>query len=161
MGRAGYGLAMKSAESAITELVYTYAERIDAGDFEGVGALFAEAEITAEGSDVSWRGQEDVTAMYVGATRRYPNGTPNSKHVTTNLIVDVDEDAGTATARSYFTVLQAVPGSLPLQPVICGRYRDSFERAGNGWRFTRRHMIVDLVGDLSQHLLYDYEAPAG
>lgn len=150
---------MKDAASAITELIYTYAERIDLGDFDGIGDLFANAEITAEGSDVSWGGKEDVTAMYVGATRRYPNGTPNSKHVTTNLIVDVDEDAGTGSARSYFTVMQAVPGSLPLQPVICGRYRDSFERVDGAWRFTRRHMIVDLVGDLSQHLLYDFEAP--
>jgi hypothetical protein len=151
---------MKSAESAITELVYTYAERIDLGDFDGVGALFADAEITAEGGDVSWRGKDDVAAMYASFTRRYPNGTPNSKHVTTNLIVDADEDAGTATARSYFTVMQAVPGSLPLQPVISGRYRDSFERVDRVWRFSRRHMIVDLVGDLSQHLLYDYEAPS-
>lgn len=151
---------MKDAASAITELVYTYAERIDLGDFDGIGALFADAVITAEGSDISWSGKTDVTEMYVSMTRRYPNGTPNTKHVTTNLIIDVDEDAGTATARSYFTVMQAVPGSLPLQPVVSGRYRDSFERADSGWRFSRRHMIVDLVGDMSQHLLYDFEAPA-
>ena len=150
---------MKDAASAITELVYTYAERIDLGDFDGVGALFADAVVTAEGGDVSWSGKDDVAAMYTGSTRRYPNGTPNTKHVTTNLIVDVDEDAGTATARSYFTVMQAVPGSLALQPVISGRYRDGFERANGSWRFSTRHMIVDLVGDLSQHLLYEYPPP--
>ena len=42
--------------SAITEsyieilnLVYTYPERIDAGDFEGVGELFADAVFETEG----------------------------------------------------------------------------------------------------------------
>jgi hypothetical protein len=75
----------------------------------------------------------------------------------TNPIVEVDEDAGTGTARSYFTVLQQVD-DLPLQPVIAGRYRDEFERADGGWRFTHRHMICDLFGDLSHHLLIDVSA---
>ena len=99
--------------------------------------------------------------MFTGATRRYPNGTPLTKHVTTNLIVEVDLSAGMAVGRSYFTVFQAVPGSLPLQPVIGGRYRDRFELADGKWRFAARHMIVDLVGDLSQHLLYEYPPPSG
>ena len=39
--------------------------------------------------------------------------------MTTNLLLEVDEEAGTATARSYWTVLQAVPGLLssPFWPV--------------------------------------------
>jgi hypothetical protein len=45
----------------------------------------------------------------------YDDGTPRTKHVTTNIAVEVDEEAGTALARSYFTVLQALP-DLPLQP---------------------------------------------
>ena len=150
---------MKDAQAAITELVFSYAERIDAGDFDGIGDLFTHATITAEGTDVEAVGKQAATEMYTASTRRYPNGTPNTKHVTTNLIIDVDEDAGTASARSYFTVMQAVPGSLPLQPVISGRYRDRFERADGQWRFTARHMIVDLIGDLSQHLLYEFPPP--
>ena len=69
--------------------------------------------------------------MFTSTTRRYPDGTPRTKHVTTNLIVEVDDDAGTATGRSYFTVLQAVPG-LPLQPIVAGRYHDRFVRDGVG-----------------------------
>lgn len=141
--------------AAITDLVFGYAERIDAGDFEGVADLFRHGEVSAEGSDVVHRGYDAVLGMYTAATRRYEDGTPRTKHVTTNLTIDVDEAGGTATARSYFTVLQAVPGLLTLQPVIAGRYRDGFERAATGWRFASRHMIVDLVGDLSHHLLYE------
>jgi len=150
---------MRDARSAITELLFTYAERIDAGDFDGLGDLFAHAVITAEGSPLTTRGRDEVIALYTGTTRRYEDdGTPKTKHVTTNLIIDADEEAGTATCRSYFTVLQAVPGRVPLQPIVAGRYRDTFERADGTWRFASRHMIVDLVGDVSQHLLIELPA---
>jgi hypothetical protein len=143
------------ARAAISNLIYTYAERIDAGDFDGVAQLFADAVVTAEGG-VERRGTAEVLEMYTGFTRRYEDdGTPKSKHVTTNLILDVDEAAGTASCRSYFTVLQAVPGQLPLQPVCAGRYRDTFVRADGVWRFATRHMIMDLIGDLSKHLLIE------
>jgi hypothetical protein len=71
--------------------------------------------------------------------------------LTTNLIVDVDEDAGTATAQSYITALQALP-DFPLQPIFVGRYRDRFTRVGNGWRWIRREVIADLYGDASHHV---------
>jgi len=146
---------MEDARAAITNLVLTYAERIDLGDFDGVADLFADAEITAEGGAV-WRGREEVLGMYVEGTRRYPDtGTPKTKHVTTNLLIEVDDEAGTATCRAYYTVLQAVPGSIALAPIIAGRYRDRFERVEGRWRFASRHMLVDLIGDLSQHLLFE------
>ncbi len=146
---------MNDARTAISNLVYTYAERIDAGDFDGVADLFTHAVVTAEGG-VESRGRDAVLAMYTASTRRYEDtGTPKTKHVTTNLILDIDEAAGTARCRSYFTVLQAVAGHLALQPIVAGRYRDTFERADGVWRFATRHMVIDLVGDLSQHLLIE------
>ena len=145
------------ARDRIAALVYAYAERIDAGDFEGVADLLADAEVTAEGTDRRWRGRDEVRRLYESGTRRHADGTPRTKHVTTNLVVDVDEAAGTATARSYYTVLQAVPGELALQPIVAGRYQDRFERSGTGWRFAGRHMVVDLVGELGHHLRFDLE----
>jgi hypothetical protein len=139
---------------AVTDLIHAYAERIDLGDFEGVADLLADAEITAEGTDLRCVGRDEVLALYAGGTRRHDDGTPRTKHVTTNVVVEVDEGAGTATARSYFTVLQAVPGALALQPVVAGRYADRFERADGRWRFSARHMSVDLVGDLGHHLRF-------
>ena len=82
---------------------------------------------------------------------RLHDGSPRTKHVTTNLIVEVDEAAGTATARSYFTVLQATP-ALPLQPILAGRYHDRFHRSRHGWRFTERLIHLDLIGELREHL---------
>jgi 3-phenylpropionate/cinnamic acid dioxygenase small subunit len=81
----------------------------------------------------------------------YADGTPRTRHVTTNIAIEVDEEAGTAVARSYFTVLQALP-DLALQPIASGRYRDRFERRGGQWRFTARRATVGLVGDVSRHL---------
>ena len=145
------------AREAIAALVYAYAERIDGGDFEGVADLLADAEVTAEGTDRRWRGRDEVLRLYESGTRRHADGTPRTKHVTTNLVVDVDDVSGTATARSYYTVLQAVPGELALQPIVAGRYRDRFERVRGSWRFAGRHLVVDLVGDLGHHLLFDLE----
>ncbi len=149
---------MGNARDEITDLLFAYAERIDAGDFDGVAELFSEAEISFTGFDQVRRGPDEVRAMYEASTRRYEDGTPKTKHVVTNVIVEVDEPAGVATARSYFTVFQAVPGHLALQPVIAGRYHDSFARPAGAWRFATRRMTVDLVGDLKSHMLFDLEA---
>ncbi len=143
------------ARRRITELVYSYAECIDAGDFAGVAELFAEGKLTFEGSDDVRRGSAEVLALYQATTRRYPDGTPRTKHVTTNVVVHLDRTSMRAAARSYFTVLQAVPGELALQPVVAGRYRDRFARGTSGWHFTERHICVDLVGRLDHHLLFD------
>lgn len=86
--------------------------------------------------------------------RRYDDGTPHTKHVTTNLVIDADEDAGTATARSYFTVFQQVD-DFPLQAVIAGRYHDTFAKVDGEWRLTERVYLCDLFGDLSRHLTTD------
>ncbi len=77
--------------------------------------------------------------------------------MTTNSIIEVDEGADAALARSYFTVFQQVD-DFPLQPIISGRYRDTFQRIDGRWWFDTRVIVVDLVGDLSRHLLYELDA---
>jgi ketosteroid isomerase-like protein len=140
---------------AIARLLYAYAERIDAGDFAGVAQVFEHATMTFEGFGDAISGVDAIQALYERTTRRYEDGTPRTKHVITNVIVDVDEDGTTASGRSYFTVLQAVPGALSLQPVIAGRYRNSFALVEGEWRFTSVHIIIELMGDLAHHMLFD------
>jgi ketosteroid isomerase-like protein len=144
----------ETASEAITKLIYTYAERIDAGDFDGVADIFAHATLTFEGFGDAVEGRDAIAALYARTTRRYEDGTPRTKHVMTNVIVDI-ADGDTAYSRSYFTVLQAVPGELALQPVIAGRYRHTYARIGGSWRFTAMHITIDLVGDLGHHMLFD------
>jgi 3-phenylpropionate/cinnamic acid dioxygenase small subunit len=145
----------ETAAAAVTKLIYLYAERIDTGDFDGVGELLRHATLTFNGLDDRVSGRDAITRLYERSTRRYEDGTPRSKHVITNVIVDAAEEGDSAQSRSYFTVLQAVPGALALQPVIAGRYRHAFERVDGAWRVTSMHVIIDLVGNLSQHLLFD------
>jgi 3-phenylpropionate/cinnamic acid dioxygenase small subunit len=146
------------ARTEIERLLYTYAERIDAGDFAGVGALFAAGEIRAGDQTAGVGGATAVRLLYAATVRLYADGTPRTKHVTTNVVVDADEVAGTATARSYFTVLQQVD-DFPLQVIVAGRYHDDFVRAAGVWRFAVRRMHVDLQGDLSRHLLVALPRP--
>lgn len=141
---------MGSSRDAIADLILTYAERLDAGDLAGVAALFRDAVYrSAQGG--TYPGSAAVLEVLTRKVVLYPDGTPRTKHVTTNLIVEVDDAAGTATARSYFTVMQATE-QLSLQPIIAGRYHDRFARVDGAWRFTDRLIFVDLVGNLSQHV---------
>jgi len=143
-------------ENAVAKLLYTYAERIDAGDFEGLADLFSDAVITFEESpERVVHGRDEAYQMYDRFTRRYPdNGTPHTRHAITNVIVNVSEDGWHATARSSFTVLMRTD-TFPLQPVIVGRYRDELVKRDGEWHFAHRHMVSDHVGDLSQHMLVD------
>ena len=134
----------------IAALVYRYADLLDQGDLDGVAALFAHATWGSGTRHERMRGTEQVRRMYDGVIL-YEDGTPHTKHVITNLVIEHEEGATQATARSYFTVLQARP-DLPLQPIIAGRYHDRFEGVAGRWRFADRQIIPDLIGDLSRHL---------
>jgi 3-phenylpropionate/cinnamic acid dioxygenase small subunit len=141
----------------IENLLYTYAERIDAGDLEGVADLFAHGRIAASADappDLTFAGRDRVLRLYRGSTRIYEDGSPHTKHVTSNPIIEVDAAEESASARSYYTVFQQV-GDLPLQPIIAGRYHDTFQRIDGRWWFDTRIILVDLAGDLSHHLLYE------
>jgi 3-phenylpropionate/cinnamic acid dioxygenase small subunit len=147
-----------SARNAIENLLYSYAEHIDAGDLESLAELFADGEITNESGGAVRRGREEVLGMYRAVTRIYPEtGTPRTRHVTTNVIVEADEERGTAASRSYYTVFQQTP-ELPLQSIIAGHYHDTFTRIDGEWRFSSRRIFCDLLGDLSHHLLIDASA---
>jgi 3-phenylpropionate/cinnamic acid dioxygenase small subunit len=141
--------------TAIEHIVYGYAERVDLGDFAGVAELFADALYKGGGpDDPGVEGAAPVQQIFESMVRRYDDGTPRTKHVTTNLVIDGDDEAGTAMARSYYTVFQQVDDT-PLQPIIAGRYHDRFARVDGAWRLTERVIFCDLIGDLSRHLTVD------
>jgi 3-phenylpropionate/cinnamic acid dioxygenase small subunit len=138
-----------SSHRTIENLIATYAELVDDGDFAGVGTLLAGAVFT--GSAGSVRGRDAIEKTLRDNLIVYEDGTPRTKHVTTNIVIEVDEQAGTAVARSYFTALQALP-DMALQPIVSGRYHDRFERRDGQWRFVERSVQTDLLGDVSRHV---------
>ncbi len=134
---------MVSSRREIERLVYRYAELQDAADWDGMAELLADAEFEAT-SGVSWSGPEIAERRRTNVVT-YEDGTPRSKHVTTNLSIEIDEERGVAHAESYYTILQAT-GALPLQPIGSGRYVDRFERDDGRWRFAYRRSHLDLRG---------------
>ncbi|CAB4618770.1 unannotated protein [freshwater metagenome] len=145
---------MADHRGAIENLLYTYAEAIDAGDYEAIGALFAHGAIADADGTPMVVGAQAVTALYTSTTRKYPDGTPRSHHVTTNPLIEIADDELSAVCRSRFTVFQQTE-ELPLQPIIAGSYTDTFEQVDGTWRFVERRMRPTLYGDLSKHLLID------
>lgn len=138
----------------IENLIYRYAELIDEGNLEALAALFERGEIVSKAHNTRIAGTDEVLKLYRNSCRIYEStGTPRTKHLTTNVMIEL-LDADRATARSYYTVLQATE-SFPLQVIITGRYVDTFARQDGRWTFACREMIIDHLGDCSAHLLYD------
>jgi 3-phenylpropionate/cinnamic acid dioxygenase small subunit len=142
-------LGSESSFWAIQNLIARYAELVDDGDFAAVGMLLADATFTGAAGSVS--GRDAIENMLRDSLIVYDDGTPRTKHITTNVAIEIDEESGTAVSRSYFTALQALP-DLTLQPIVSGRYQDRFERQDGRWRFVERRVLTDLVGDMSRHL---------
>jgi 3-phenylpropionate/cinnamic acid dioxygenase small subunit len=138
-----------SSEREIGNLIATYAFLVDDGEFEQLGVLLDRCDFTL-GKGPAVRGSEAIAKLARGALQVFGDGTPRTRHVTSNIVIEVNEDAGTAQARAYYTVFQAVD-DFPLQPIACGRYRDRFERVDGKWRFAERSVQTDLVGDVSRH----------
>jgi SnoaL-like domain len=105
---------------------------------------------------LSVRGAAAIETMLRNTVILYDDGTPKTKHLITNISIEVDEDARTGTARSYVTVLQSRPG-LRLQPIASGRYHDRFERHDGEWVFAERRVSIDLLGDA---ILFGLEFPS-
>ena len=140
----------------IENLIYAYAERLDAGDLDGVAEMFAHGRICGIENgppETVFTGVAGVRQMYEMATRLYDDGTPKTKHNTSNVQIYVDDSAGTARSRSYYAVTQATP-DLPLQVIVTGHYHDTFHRVDGAWWFDTRTMFVDQVGDMSHHLKF-------
>ena len=105
------------------------------------------------------RGRDAVRDLYAATNRLHGDGTPRTHHLVTNVIVEVDPgvdgcEPSRARARSYFVAFQATP-ALPLQPIVAGRYHDEFHVVDGAWCFADHMVIVDLIGDMSQHLSID------
>ncbi len=150
-----------NARHAVTDLLFEYTYLIDAGDLDGVGALFADATSRTVGSDVVLRGAAEVTAAQRFVMRLY-DGSPRTHHDVGNVIVAFEPAGTRATSRSYFTVTFAPPGpGEGPRVILTGRYEDSFALVDGAWRFTDRLIHMDQLGDLSEHLHLDRFTPPG
>ena len=139
---------MESDADEVAALVQRYADCIDAGDLDGLAALFTWGTLRSPAGDA--HGRDEVRRMY-DAVVLDDHGRPGTRHVVFGVEVEIDGDV--AHARSYVTVIHHD------RPIIAGRYDDRFARdpATGHWRFDERVVHLDLVGDISGH----YRPPGG
>ena len=125
------GAGSWESHHAISTLMFRYAECVDQADFSALSELFAHGKIrstAAADTEQGMRGEE--IGRFYGATNRvHEDGTLKTRHLSTNVMIDIDENDHTATARSYYVVLQATP-RLPFQPIVGGRVRRAGRDAG-------------------------------
>ena len=135
----------------IRNLLGRYCDLMDAGDFDAIGTLFADAAMAAGDAPPFLTGGQAIADFFRRGTQVHGD-TLRTKHLILNTQFEEPELDGTVVARSSYVVLQAVEG-LPLQPIIAGRYVDRFGRdAEDAWCYLERRFHVDLLGDLSHHL---------
>ncbi len=109
-------------------MITDYAARLDARDFDGYAALFAQDGTWQTGRTVR-HGPEEIKAMLTGLFGSTPAGFVNEGdyHLVSNIAVDVDGDH--ATARSRHLMMTRGEGGHPT-PTLAGWYEDEFVREG-------------------------------
>ncbi|MES0884428.1 nuclear transport factor 2 family protein [Roseibium sp. SCP14] len=140
-----------NAKDQILKLINQYSFTLDSGDLDGFADLFKDGEWIFEGSEPN-RGRQELYDNVLTLVILYEDGTPRTRHATTNVNIEVDEEAGTATSQRYVIVVQQTD-KLPLQVIYSGQYFDEFARREDGsWYYTRLTIRNPLFGDLSHHL---------
>jgi len=133
----------------ILALMHRYTYLIDRGNLEGFAGLFESAEWGAEGAKLQTGGE--MLEMLRREVIIYPDGTPRTRHVVSNIELDVDEEDGVAKGQSYITLFQQTD-DFPLQVIFSGEYHDEFVRENDTWRFERRIVKHPMMGDQSRHI---------
>ena len=153
------GAGTWESHHAISILLFRYAECVDLADFDGLSELFAHGTLgSTSAADPSEPMAGDRIGRFYAATNKvHGDGTLRTRHLSTNVMIDIDEGADSATSRSYFVVFQATD-DLAFQPIVGGRYQDRFARLDGAWHFAERIVHVDQIGDLHEHLTFDLAA---
>ncbi|MCX5580276.1 nuclear transport factor 2 family protein [Kaistia terrae] len=135
-------------ESEIRRLLATYVHNLDFGKIDANADLLAHAKLKVIDTFVS--GRDDVAHFLKTNLQYHDDDTPRTWHSVSNVLIEIDT-VTTARSVSYFTVHQELSG-LPLQPIVTGRYLDTFELHEGAWRFASREVDPRLFGDISRHV---------
>lgn len=127
---------------AITELIYGYANRVDARDPDGVVACFTDDALfaTRDGS-LSIEGREPLLAFFGDAFRGGLMGEAGaSTHLMGNVLVEVTGDDATTDVQAVVFIAAAGTGQVVVRGV---NYHDRCRRTAHGWRLAERiHHLV-------------------
>jgi hypothetical protein len=140
----------EQSRRAIERLMNDYCYLIDSGDIDAFSALFAGGHWGVIGEPGGPAVGAAAVAERLQAVILYEDGTPRTKHLMSNVDIEVESETR-ATARCCIMVMQAVVPELPLQAIFIGRYDDVFECVDGEWRFLSRDIHPDLIGRMDFH----------
>ncbi len=127
----------------IRNLIHRYADLLDRGDADQASELFEHAafHVGEQPEPISRPGQNQMAQVFREWIAYFPEreGTPTTRHVTTNLIIEQD-GPGKARAQSYVIVTQS-DDTRSMKPVMGATYHDRFEKGAAGWRFVERRLL--------------------
>jgi hypothetical protein len=129
----------------IQYLLAKYSYYVDYREFEKLGALLADAVFRltweAEGIETGEvRGREAIEAFY----DEHLTGRRPSRHVITNVAIDVADTGESAEVFAYLTSV-GHPASGP-SVLLSGHYENRFAKVDGRWRFTQLYVVMELPG---------------
>ena len=81
---------------AIKNIIYLYAELLDLGGIEGLRRLFSKTTVRMQGQIQEMNSTGPVQGLL---ERPVQVGIPSTKHVVTNVIIEIHDDGRSAIAR--------------------------------------------------------------
>ena len=140
---------------AVLNLLHSYADALERGDFDRINALFSDADLYVSGRDepVVQAGNGRLGDLIRQSMPVYPpDNAPRVRLMITNHRVHFD--GSRVRVQSCFMMFQVLSGSqLAASPVAVGTYDDRFLRRGDTWQFTERHETIKATGDLRGELI--------
>ena len=137
---------------AIQNLINSYFQRVDAGDFDGCGALFKNADVHYPSSKMTISKDPKAVAELMRSYVKLYGETqsPLTRHHSGNIMI---ERAGPNEAKAQCSaiIFQGTP-DLPFQAIGEASYNDIFTKSDQIWAFTRREISLNFMGDMSHHL---------
>ena len=132
-----------SARGAIENVLNRYSIAYDDNDMAEMADTFTDDAVLtmriADGDLIGpFEGKEAVMKLM---TDSLASQSDQRRHVTTNMVVRKETD-DSALVSSYLTLVQVKDGAAKV--LSTARYDDELRREGDAWRFTKRHIQLDL-----------------
>ncbi len=147
-------IAQLAAHREIEQKIYRMGYALEAGDFERVGDLLRHATFGADRiGRRAFEGAREIRDQYRRTNITYPDHGRATREIYTNVLIDIDLDAGTARSTTAYTVAQQLPeGGSPFELLVAGRYEDEWGRIDEAWHWTDRYVVVQFKNDLDRHM---------
>jgi uncharacterized protein (TIGR02246 family) len=132
-----------SARGALENVLNRYSIAYDDNDMAEMADTFTDDAVLtmriADGDLIGpFEGKEAVMKLM---TDSLASQSDQRRHVTTNMVVRKETD-DSALVSSYLTLVQVKDGAAKV--LSTARYDDELRREGDAWRFTKRHIQLDL-----------------